>query len=379
MPWKESSRMSSRLEFVMLASAPDVNMQALCQSFGVSRKTGYKWLDLYRKHGEAGLEERSRRPHSSPKRCNDELEAAVLALHAKYPCWGARKLKALLPSQIGTPHPNTIAAILRRHGRQLVPHVDQVNPARKRFEHDAPNSLWQMDFKGHFALTEPKAGRCHPLTVLDDHSRFSLCLAACSGEDGRQVKAALTQTFLAYGMPERLTCDNGAPWGTAGHGTLSRLEVWLIRLGIRVSHSRPHHPQTQGKDERFHRTLKRELLNRYGFNSIDACQGAFDTWSDQYNLIRPHEALGQQAPITRYQPSARSFPSQLPHIEYDDSDIVRKVQRHGQINFNGRSHFVGEGLYTELVAIRPTKDDGVFSVVFCNQEVAQINLTNDRM
>lgn len=379
MPWKESSRMSSRLEFVMLASAPDVNMQALCQSFGVSRKTGYKWLDLYCKHGEAGLEERSRRPHSSPKRCNDELEAAVLALHAKYPCWGARKLKALLPSQIGTPHPNTIAAILRRHGRQLVPHVDQVNPARKRFEHDAPNSLWQMDFKGHFALTEPKAGRCHPLTVLDDHSRFSLCLAACSGEDGRQVKAALTQTFLAYGMPERLTCDNGAPWGTAGHGTLSRLEVWLIRLGIRVSHSRPHHPQTQGKDERFHRTLKRELLNRYGFNSIDACQGAFDTWSDQYNLIRPHEALGQQAPITRYQPSARSFPSQLPHIEYDDSDIVRKVQRHGQINFNGRSHFVGEGLYTELVAIRPTKDDGVFSVVFCNQEVAQINLTNDRM
>ena len=376
MPWKESSRMSSRLEFVMLASAPDVNMQALCQSFGVSRKTGYKWLDLYRQHGEAGLEDRSRRPHISPKRSNDQLEAAVLALHEKYPCWGARKLKALLSEEVGKPHPNTIAAILRRHGRQLVPHVDKTDPARKRFEHDAPNSLWQMDFKGHFPLTDSKAGRCHPLTVLDDHSRFSLCLEACSGEDGKQVKAALTRTFLTYGMPERITCDNGTPWGTAGHGTLSRLEVWLIRLGIRVSHSRPHHPQTQGKDERFHRTLKRELLERNGFSSLKAWQHAFDTWRDQYNLIRPHEALGQQAPITRYRPSARSFPSKLPPVEYDDGETVRKVQRHGQINFNGRSYFVGEGLYTELVAIRPTKQDGVYSVVFCHKEITQIDLTS---
>lgn len=367
--------MSSRLEFVMLASAPNVNMQALCQSFGVSRRTGYKWLNLYREHGQAGLEDRSRRPISSPNRCSAELEAAVLALHDKYPCWGARKLRALLPEEIGKPHPNTIAAILRRHGRQLVPHVDQTNAAKKRFEHDAPNSLWQMDFKGHFPLTDAHAGRCHPLTILDDHSRFSLCLAACSGEDGEQVKAALTRTFLLYGMPQRITCDNGVPWGTSGCGTLSSLEVWLIRLGIRVSHSRPHHPQTQGKDERFHRTLKRELLNRYGFASIDACQDAFDTWRDQYNLIRPHEALGQQAPITRYQSSSRGFPSQLPSVEYDDGDIVRKVHRHGQIRFNGRSYFVGEGLRYELVAIRPTADDGIFSVIFCDREVIQIDLT----
>jgi len=374
MPWKESSRMSSRLEFAMLADAPGCNMTELCQSFGVSRKTGYKWLNLYRKHGQDGVKDRSRRPLSSPKRCNDELEAAVLALHEQYPCWGARKLTALLPEAVGTPHPNTIAAILKRHGCQLVPHVDRSNPARNRFEHEEPNSLWQMDFKGHFALTNAAAGRCHPLTVLDDHSRFSLCLAACSGEDGLQVKAALTRTFQMYGLPQRITCDNGAPWGTAGHGTISRLEAWLIRLGIRVSHSRPHHPQTQGKDERFHRTLKRELLERYGFASIGACQSAFDTWRDQYNLIRPHEALGQQAPVTRYQPSARSFPSALPAIEYDDSDIVRTVQRHGQINFKGRSHFIGEGLYQEPVAIRPAEQDGLYHVIFCNREVGQIDL-----
>lgn len=376
MPWKESSRMSSRLEFVMLASAEEVNMQALCRSFGVSRKTGYKWLDLYRKRGAEGLEDRSRRPHSSPKRCSDQLEAVVLELHDKYPCWGARKLKALLPEAVGKPHPNTIAAILRRHGRQLVPHVDNVNPAKKRFEHDEPNSLWQMDFKGHFPLTDPQAGRCHPLTVLDDHSRFSLCLAACSGEDRLQVKAALTQTFQRYGLPQRITCDNGAPWGTAGHGTISRLEVWLVRLGIRVSHSRPHHPQTQGKDERFHRTLKRELLQRYGFNSMAACQNAFDTWRNEYNLIRPHEALDQQPPATRYKHSARLFPAVLPPVEYDDGDVVRKVHRHGQISFKNNSYFVGEGLYEELVAIRPTDQDGVFSIVFCDREITQIDLTS---
>jgi transposase InsO family protein len=368
--------MSSRLEFVMLASAPEVNMQALCRSFGISRKTGYKWLDVYRKDGAEGLEDRSRRPHSSPKRCNDDLEATVLALHDKYPCWDARKLRALLPKASEKPHPNTIAAILRRHGRQLVPHVDKINPAKKRFKHDEPNSLWQMDFKGHFALTDSQAGRCHPLTVLDDHSRFSLCLKACSREDRLQVKAALTQTFEIYGLPQRITCDNGAPWGTAGHGTISRLEVWLIRLGVRVSHSRPHHPQTQGKDERFHRTLKRELLERYGFGSMTAAQEAFDTWRNEYNLVRPHEALDQQAPATRYKQSARSFPAVLPPVEYDDGDIVRKVHRHGQISFHNKSYFIGEGLYEERVAIRPTNEDGIFSVIFCDREITQIDLAN---
>lgn len=367
--------MSSRLEFVLLAIAPGANMQSLCRSFGVSRRTGYKWRDLYLQHGADGLQDRSRRPLSSPSRCNAELEAAVVALHDAYPCWGARKLRALLPEGGSKPHPNTIAAILRRHGRQLVPHVDATDRATKRFEHPAPNLLWQMDFKGHVALTDRRAGRCHPLTVLDDYSRFALTLTACSGEDGEQVRSALTQAFRTYGLPERITCDNGPPWGTSGHGTLSRLEVWLMRLGIRVSHSRPYHPQTQGKDERFHRTLKRELLGRYGFNSLAACQRAFDGWREQYNLIRPHEALGQRPPITRYAVSARPFPTQLPPVEYDDA-IVRKVRRHGQLHFKRRDYFIGEGLTDEFVAIRPTEIDGIFSVVFCDREVAQIDLVN---
>jgi transposase InsO family protein len=350
-------------------------MQSLCRSFGISRKTGYKWRDLYLKDGAQGLQDRSRRPLSSPKRCDADLEAKVVALHDAYPCWGARKLRALLPQGGTKPHPNTIAAILRRHDRQLVPHADATKAATTRFEHPAPNLLWQMDFKGHIALTDRRAGRCHPLTILDDHSRFALGLTACSGEDGEQVRSALTRVFCTYGLPERITCDNGPPWGTSGHGTLSRLEVWLMRLGVRVGHSRPYHPQTQGKDERFHRTLKRELLDRYGFNSLEACQSAFNDWRDQYNLIRPHEALGQRPPVSCYVQSARPFPAQLPPIEYEDGDVVRKVRRHGQLNFKGQDYFVGEGLTGEIVAIRPTHADGIFSVIFCDREVSLINLT----
>ena len=156
---------------------------------------------------------------------------------------------------------------------------------------------------------------------------------------------------------------------------MSRLEVWLIRLGIRVSHSTPYHPQTQGKAERFHRTLKRELLNRFGFSSIIACQEAFDRWRDEYNQIRPHEALEQKTPSTRYAQSARFFPAELPPVEYDEGETVRKVSRHGQISYSGRLYFVGEGLFKENVVIRPTENDGVLSIVFCHKEVGQIDLT----
>lgn len=368
--------MSSRLEFVMLAQSPGAKMSELCTRFEISRKTGYKLLERFREHGEQGLTDRSRRPLSSPNRSSADLEAQVLALHDAYPCWGGRKLAALLPDGMAKPHHNTIDAILRRHGRQVVPQSDVREPATKRFEHAAPNLLWQMDFKGHFALTDNSAGRCHPLTVLDDHSRFAVSLTACAGETGAQVQAALAEAFRLYGLPERITCDNGAPWGTAGHGTLSKLAVWLIRIGIRVSHSSPHHPQTQGKDERFHRTLKRELIERTGFNSLETCQAAFDRWRDQYNLVRPHQALGQKPPISRYAPSARHFPVQLPQIEYDDGDIVRKVKGCGQINFKGRVHFVGEGLLGQTVALRPADQDGVYKVMFCHHEVNRLDLTS---
>lgn len=366
--------MSSRLEFVALATAQGANIRALCRSFGISPQTAYKLLARFKEHGVEGLREQSRKPRSSPRRSSAELESHVLELHDKYPCWGARKLAALLPADWIKPHPNTISAILRRHGRQVLPSSDVQSPATKRFEHEAPNLLWQMDFKGHFPLTDPRAGRCYPLTVLDDHSRFAICLKACSGETGDQVKQALIEAFSTYGLPERITCDNGNPWGTPKQNGITKIEAWLIRVGIQVSHSRPMHPQTQGKDERFHRTLKRELLNLNGFNSLQACQQALDGWREQYNLIRPHHALGQRPPISRYMASARPYPDRLPMVEYDTGDDVRKVRGNGYINFSGRQLFVGEGLAGESVAVRPSDIDGLFHVMFCNRKISEIDL-----
>jgi len=368
--------MSSRLEFVMLAQAPGANIRALCRAFEISPKTGYKWLERFREQGQEGLQDQSRRPLASPYRSSVELESRVLDLHDKYPCWGSRKLRALLPDTCDKPHPSTIDAILRRHGRQIAGQEAAQQAARNRFEHAAPNQLWQMDFKGHFALTDGRAGRCHPLTVLDDHSRFALCLSACGNETRHSVQQALTDSFRRYGLPQRMTADNGPPWGARKGEGLSALEVWLIRLGIQVSHSRPYHPQTQGKDERFHRTLKLELLDRQGFHSLSACQAAFDQWRHCYNLIRPHEALGQQPPVSRYQNSARPFPEQLPDLEYPASDHVLKVKSKGQIHLKGKIVFIGEGLAGQQVAIRPSSIDGVLDVYFCHKHLRQIDLRN---
>lgn len=374
MPWMECSLMSSRLEFVRLAQSPDANFSTLCTAFGISRKTGYKWLQRFAAAGVDGLADRSRRPKSSPNRSDDDIEAAIIALYLAYPCWGGRKLKALLPEGFPDVHPTTVDAILARNGCELAPSRRPGKLALGRFEHEAPNLLWQMDFKGHFALTDAAARRCHPLTVLDDHSRFNIALTACSAGTGEIVQAALTQAFRKYGLPQRITCDNGPPWGTPKRDSISTLGAWLVRLGIRLGHSTPYHPQTQGKDERFHRTLKIELLERYGFNSIDACQAGFDRWRDEYNLIRPHHALGQLPPVSRYSASGRPFPDVLPSVEYEPEDIVRKVRQSGKIKYDGDEHFIGEGLRGQPVAVRHTSDDGIVEVFYCKQKVRTLDL-----
>lgn len=366
--------MSIRREFVRLAEQPQSNVRELCRRYGISPKTAYKWLKRHREDGEAGLQDRSRRPLHSPGRSAPILEQAVVQLHQRFPYWGARKLRSLLPVEFERPHHSTLDAILRRHGCQVRYHAEEAEaPATHRFEHHQPNELWQMDFKGHFQLADGRGSRCHPLTLLDDHSRFALCLEACEGERLELVRPHLIQVFRRYGLPRRITADNGPPWGSNIAGGLSALEVWLMRLGIEVSHSRPHHPQTQGKLERFHQTLKREVLHRT-FRDLAHCQQAMAHCREQYNHDRPHETLGQLPPITRYQPSLRSYPEQLPEPVYEPGDRVLKVGRVGQVSFQGRSLFVGGGLYGERVAIRPTAVDGVYDVVFLHKTLRQVDV-----
>jgi transposase InsO family protein len=365
--------MSKRKEFVVLAQQPGANIEQLCQRFGICAKTGHKWINRYREQGESGLLDQSRRPLSSPQRSPAGLEQAVLALHDTYPAWGSRKLRSLLHGFEALPHHSTIDAILRRHGRQLRYGAKPDTRAPLRFEHEAPNALWQMDFKGHFALFGQSA-RCHPLTLLDDHSRFALCLAACADEQRHTVQQQLIGVFRRYGLPGRITCDNGPPWGIPARAGLSALQAWLMRLGVQVSHSRPYHPQTQGKLERFHQTLKRELLHDAHFTTLAQCQRGMDRWREQYNQLRPHQALGQQPPLSRYRSSARSYPEILPPVAYEPGERVLKVRANGQIHLKGRAVFVSEGLAGERVAIRPAIQEDILDVIFINKTVRQVDL-----
>jgi transposase InsO family protein len=375
MPWKEESIVSLRKEFVMLASLSGTNKRELCRRYGISPKTGYKWLSRYQAGEESSLEDKCRKPLTSPLRTSAQMEDIILALRDTHPAWGGRKLRARLNAlgHEGIPASSTITEILRRNNR-LEAEESLKHKAWKRFEHEQPNDLWQMDFKGHFPLETGE--RCHPLTLLDDHSRYAVCLEACGNEQGQTVQQRLTQVFRRYGLPNRMTMDNGSPWGGAyTNHPYTTLTVWLIRLGIGVSHSRPYHPQTQGKDERFHRTLGVEVIRGRVFKTLAECQKRFDDWRGLYNLERPHEALDMLPPASRYKPSARSFPETLPEIEYSPNDIVRKVHVGGRLFFEGRLIRVHKAFAGQPVGLRPTGCDGTtYDLYFCHHKFDQLNL-----
>jgi putative transposase len=256
MPWREVSKMDERREFVRLAVQEGANRRDLCRRFGIHPDTGYKWLDRWTR-GDEELRDHSRRPHLSPTRSGAAIEARVLSERDAHPAWGARKIARRLQDQgIKPPALSTVHAILQRHGRIVPP--PGAERATQRFEKPAPNVLWQMDFKGWVRLADGRA--CHPLTVVDDHSRYVPCLKACADEQGNTVQNHLQTTFQRYGLPDALFVDNGGPWGDSSGARWTRLAVWLLKLGVEVWHSRPYHPQSRGKNERFHRTLKDEVF-----------------------------------------------------------------------------------------------------------------------
>ncbi len=375
MAWKDVDIMTLRQEFVALALQEGANRRQLCTRFGISPKTGYKWIERYRLEGRPGLLDRSKRPDQSPARTLQAVEATVVALRKEHPTWGGRKInRRLLDLRYEqVPHPSTVTDILHRHGL-IEEQASERSKPWQRFEHEQANDLWQMDFKGN--LPTGKA-ICHPLTVLDDHSRYNLVLHACERPNGEHVKAALEDAFRLYGMPLRINADNGAPWGSSSkheHG-ITKLTIWLIQLGIRISHSRPGHPQTNGKEERFHRTLKADVISRAYFDDLDQAQNAFDRWRLIYNNERPHEAIGLATPVTRYQPSKRIYPESLPAIQYASDDIVSVVGWDGAVKFMGRKFRVSNALRQYRIAARAVQDrDGVFELFFSHQRIGQIDL-----
>jgi len=373
-PWREATVKEQRAEFVRLARAESANVSELCRRFGISRKTGYKLIKRWQQEGDEGLDDRSCRPKTSPARTAAPLEQQVLEVRTEHPAWGARKIAYVLQRDRGVElATSTVNSILRRHGR-ISQAASEAATGWQRFEHDKPNELWQMDFKGHFALD---SGRCHPLTVLDDHSRYNLVLQASHSESFEFVQNRLQSCFERYGLPRRINTDNGAPWRMPGQPIVTRLGLWLIHLGIRLSHSRPAHPQTNGKDERFHRSLKAEALGTRRFADMHDAQRCLDAWRHVYNHQRPHQALQMQTPSERYAASPRAMPKTLPPIEYGPDDIVRKVQAGGYIHFQGREIRLYESLRGLPIALRPTSDrDGVYDLYFCHQRLYEIDLSD---
>lgn len=373
MSWKEVDKMLLKKEFVQLALNEDANISSLCKSYGISRTLGYELLKRYSEEGAEGLKERSRRPNNSPTKTSEEIEREILKVRDRHYSWGGRKIYHYLINQgvVDIPHPSTITDILRRHNRLYEWSKNEPKKPYHRFVKDEPNELWQMDFKGHFPLI---AERCYPLTIIDDCSRFVLAIEACIRETKIIVKEKLINVFRRYGLPLQINMDNGKPWGTCGMKSYSELAIWMMRLGIRVSYSSLGHPQTNGKDERFHKSLKQDVINRYTIRTIKESQKYFDNYREIYNCERPHEAIGYDVPAKHYQKSKRIYPEKLPSIEYLDDDNVYKVNHvNGCIIFKDRQLYVGKAFMGEPVAIRATKIDGVYNIFYCQQKIKNVD------
>lgn len=371
MPFKVTTVDEQRRAFVMLARQDGANISALCRRFGISRQHGYT---LLRRAASDGVEElacRSRRPKASPTQLPKEVEARVVRIRTTHPDWGARKIQHRLKTLFADAPPaqSTITQVLHRHGL-IDPATARQPAATHRFERDEPNDLWQMDFLGHKPM---QRGRVHPLTIIDDHSRYGLTVTACANETLSTVWPHLERCFQQYGLPWSILTDNCAPWGHAGDA-LTTLEVRLLQLGIRVLHGRPYHPQTQGKVERWHSTITGAVFGPIPYQDLEHAQRAFDAFRVSYNTERPHEALDMDVPINRYRPSPRCLPDHIEPPVYDDALETRKVRISGEIKVQGRRCRVSQSLAGEIVGLQPTTIDGIIDIYYYNHKVRTIDL-----
>jgi len=352
MPWRVKDVMDEKIRFVVQAAVPGANLSALCREFGISRPTGYLWRKRYREaNSVAGLEERSRRPRHSPQRTPAAVEAQVVELRRRYG-WGGKKLQVLLEREGIQLSVSTVNRILRRKGQ--LGEYQAARPAPGRFERSEPNELWQMDFKGPFTGSD---GPCHPLSILDDCSRYSVGLYGLRSTRMNPVQALLRETFTRYGVPDAMLMDHGAPWwSTTNQWGLTRLSVDLIKQGIDLIYGRVRHPQTQGKVERFHRTLKDSVHHQGQPQRWEEWAGLLSDFRREYNHVRPHESLEMGVPAERYRRSARRYNPEPAAWAYPDGLAVKRLNSQGSLNLDKRRHFVCEALAREWVGIEELDD-----------------------
>jgi putative transposase len=365
MTWSERTVITQRTRFVADASHGVFSLAELCRRYDISRPTGYRWLTRFAAEGPRGLHDRSHRPHHCPHATAPELWPAIREARQHHPTWGPKKLLWLVAkhqAELSLPAPSTVAAWLKREG--LIPagrrRPTRPHPGRPLTQATAPNTIWTLDFKGHFRTRD--GVYCYPLTVVDAYSRYLLACRALLHPTGRLTRPALERLFQAYGLPDRIRTDNGAPFAGTALARLSTLAVWWIKLGILPELIEPGHPEQNPRHERLHRTLKAETTRPPATTCV-AQQARFTRWQQGYNNERPHEALHQQPPGSVYQPSARPFPTRLQAPEYPGHFEVRRVSRNGGIRWAHHRVPVSHTLVEEYVGFEAI-DDGLWDVYY---------------
>lgn len=371
MPWKEETVKKNRETFVKQVLAGEKSKSALCREYGISRPTGDKWLKRFN-NGEP-MDDRSRAPFHTANRTDAETERLIVELRHKHPATGAVKLKRMLENSqtIAIPSSSTVNAILKRNGC-ITKEASLAATPCTRFERDAPNKLWQADFKGHFSMSNGE--RCHPLGILDDHSRFCLGLIAQSNEGLEDTRQSFEKVFREYGLPECLLCDNGNPWGNSQSTGFTKFEVWLMDLGVQTKHGRIKHPQTQGKQERFNGSLEREWFKYHTMADLTDSQAQLDEYRRLYNEERPHHALKLDVPNEHYTVSERRFPSRIRDWEYPTGYDVRKVKKTGYITYGNQGYYLSEGLGCSTIALSPSEKDGVMLIHYREFIIGRLDL-----
>jgi transposase InsO family protein len=370
MAWGTVNVEDQRVRFVVSAKRGDKTMRALCEEFAISRPTGYEWLRRYTAGGIAGVVEKSRRPRSSPRQTAEEIEDRVIELRGQRPDWGARKLQVLLARE-GIHLPViTVHRILLRRG--LVREQDRFRTAVERFERNAPNQLWQMDFKSPLGWDAPVG----PLSVLDDHSRYAIALQGTWCTKAEPVKQRLIEAFESCGVPEEMLMDHGTPWwnmkAVAGWTWLT---VWIMRQGIQLHFSGYRHPQTQGKVERFHGALG-AAMERRGIPAGAERQMWLDKFRHEYNHERPHEALAMKTPAAVWSKSSRRYVASPPVWEYEAGAEVHKLSREGRLHLKCRGWEISRALAGEWVQV--VRLDGRMLVYYCRSLVRELDLVTQR-
>ena len=374
MPWQETSPMDQRKRFIDDHRDGLFSMSELCERYGISRKTGYKWLDRFEEEGRKGLGDRSRAPKRCPHRISMETAKLICDARRRHPDWGPVTLLGWLASRhpdVDLPAPNTAGDLLARRGlvrrrrrRRRTLHPGVVPPTTRE-----PNDLWTVDFKGHFRTKD--GIYCYPLTVADQHTRFLLGCHGLLSTKGIGVRPIFMRLFREYGLPAAIRSDNGVPFATTGIHGLSQLNVWWMRLGIQHQRILPAHPQQNGAHERMHKTLKAGAIRPPRAN-LPAQQRAFDDFRHLYNYERPHSYLQGRPPGSAYIPSRRAYCEPRGHFDYPGHFVVKRVTNAGTFRFKKRLLFIANSLKQHMIALDEV-DDGIWSIYFCNVLLARLD------